>query len=144
MQNTLIQQETIGEINTLLIEELTINDEVLSASKEVEEYLSTYLYTEKPKTIGDNVEIREKSFKMTVFKKPLTVHFNVINYDFPNEFHLRDYIRKEMVDTECTSSFMRGLKRNTGFCNIISLSVKQRPTSKFSNNNNKNGIIRQI
>ena len=127
MQN--IEKET----NNIITEELAVNNDVLSACKDVENYLINYLYIDKPKSIFDSIEIREKHFAMTLFDEPLTVNFSITNYNFFNEKQLKEYIRKEIVDTESTSSLIRNSEtnRNTGFCDITFISLIYKPINKF-------------
>ena len=121
------------ETNNIITEELAVNNDVLSACKDVENYLINYLYIDKPKSIFDSIEIREKHFAMTLFDEPLTVNFSITNYNFFNEKQLKEYIRKEIVDTESTSSLIRNSEtnRNTGFCDITFISLIYKPINKF-------------
>lgn len=127
-----IENEVINDINRIILEELTVSNDVLSSEKLVKDYIINNIQSQEDNLFADGGATRNLSFSMKLFNDELNVHFNVINYNFKNESYYKQYLKKKDIDIDCTSVFRGFGSRFFAMCSISYISINFKPMPKFS------------
>lgn len=130
-KNFLIEEELKEEINCLILEELTVNDEVLKNSKIVEEYILNNIEGAKSSNFVNGGGKRDLDFSLKLFDNVLQVNFHVTNFNFKDKQYFNDYNKKYSLDLECKSVYNIIGKRTICLCFINYLSINFKPLPKF-------------
>lgn len=130
-KDLLLENELKEEINLLIVEELTVNDDVLEETQKVEEYITKNIQLIAPIDFANGGGKREMSFSMNMFDNNIKVNFSVVNYNFRDKQYFNEYNKKYSIDMESKSVY--NMIGNTPFClciiNYISIGFK--PLAKF-------------
>lgn len=127
-----IEQEVIGDVNRIILEGLTVSDDVLSSEKLVKDYIVNNIQSQEDKLFAYGGATRNLSFSMKLFNSQLNVHFNITNYNFKNELYYKQYIKKNDIDTDCTSVLKNFRSNIFVMCSISYISINFKPMPKFS------------
>lgn len=130
-KNLLIEEELKDEINSLILEELTVNDEVLKFSKMVEDYIIENIPQKRPFNFSNGGGKRELDFSLKLFDNNLKVNFHVTNFNFKDKQYFNDYNKRYSMDLECKSVYNMIGKRAICLCFISYLSIGFKPLAKF-------------
>ena len=109
-----------------------MSDEVLSSEKLVKNYIVNNIQSQEDSLFADGGATRNLSFSIKLFNDGLNVHFNVINYNFKNELYYKQYIKKNDINTDCTSVLKNFRDNIFAMCLISYVSINFRPMPKFS------------
>lgn len=129
--NLLIEREVREEINKYIIEALTVNDEVLEASKKVEDYILANIKNVKRIPFANGGGKRELSFSLQLFNDNISVAFNVTNFNFKDETYYNKYAKNHGVGVSSTSCYKRSRNIIFAMCNINYISFDFMPLGKF-------------
>lgn len=127
----LIEHKVRDDINAIIKESLTVNDEVLQSSDKISKYIIDGIKSQPSKIFANGGGEREISFQSKVFNDELKVFFNIRNFNFINMKYYREYIKKYSIDTLCTSVYKEAGKMKFALCNINYVSVGFEPFPKF-------------
>lgn len=130
-KNLLIEEELKNEINDLIIEELTVNDEVLDNSKIVEDYILKNIKGKDSYGFANGGGKRILNFSLKLFDNSLKVNFQVTNFNFKDKQYFKEYNEKYSTDLECSSVYNMIGKRAICLCFINYLSIGFKPLAKF-------------
>ena len=130
-KDLLIEEELKEEINSLILEELTVNDEVLKTSKMVEDYIIDNIPQKQPFNFSNGGGKRDLDFSLKLFDNVLKVNFHVTNFNFKDKQYFNDYNKKYSLDLECKSVYNMIGKRAICLCFINYLSIDFKPLPKF-------------
>lgn len=127
----LIEREVREEINKYIMESLTVNDEVLEASKKVEGHILENIKKVKSIPFANGAGRRELSFSLPLFNDNISVAFNVTNFNFKNETYYNKYAKNHGVGVSSTSCYKRSRNMIFAMCNINYISFDFMPLGKF-------------
>lgn len=126
----LLEWEVRGEINKIIVEELTVSDEVLKCSELIERRIIDNIAKQPEKTMGDGYAIRQMSFSEVIFGD-LKVNFGVENHNFLNRSYYNEYKKRHDTNMTCTSVYRRLGKKPFVMVNVYYISVGFEPLPKF-------------
>lgn len=129
--NLLIENEMKEEIYTLILEELTVNEEILSSSETVEKEIIGQAKKTNSLIFADGAGKRTFSFSKEVFDEKIKVHFNVVNYNFKDREYFKRYNEKNYLDLECKSVYNMIGNKYICICYINYASIDFKPLPKF-------------
>jgi len=127
----LIEEEIREEVNALILEELTVSDEVLESSENIEEYIFSNIYKQSGISFTDGGTERHFSFRLSVFNNTFEINFNVTNYNFRNESYYNVYIKKHNSNVQCGSSYQQIGNKTVAVMYLNFISINFKPLSKF-------------
>lgn len=131
MVGLITEKEAKNDINRLIVEELTVSEEVLSASKEVEEYILNNIQKQESDAFTNGGGKRKLSFSLNFFNDGIKAYFNVTNYNFINQSYYNSYRKKYNTNTTCTSSYNKSGRRVIVICWVTYISLDFKPLPKF-------------
>lgn len=126
-----IEQEVKEELNKYIVESLTVSDEVLSASKKVEEYILKHIQSQEAVSFADGGGKRNLSFTLPLFDDKLNVIFSVNNYNFINSTYYKNFTKNKGIDLSSGSSYNKIGKKIVAICFLNYLSLNFIPSAKF-------------
>ncbi len=126
-----IEDELKEEIYELILEELTVNDEVHFASKAIENEIIELSKKTSSEIFTDGGGKRVFNFSETIFKENIKVHFNIVNYNFKDGHYFKNYNDKNYLNLECKSVYNLIGKRPICICYINYASINFNPLPKF-------------
>lgn len=130
-KNLLIEEELKNEINQLILEELTVNNDVLENSKIVEEHILKNIVEKTSSNFANGGGKRILDFSLKLFNNSIKVNFHVTNFNFKDEQYFKEYDKKYSLDTESSSIYNMIGKRAICLCFINYLSIGFKPLAKF-------------
>lgn len=129
--NIEIERELRDEINCYITESLTVSDEVIDASKKVEEYINNNIKSVEAVSFADGGGRRELSFSLPLFNDKIKVMFIVTNFNFINKTYFNKFAKTHSVNTSCGSSYKKINGYIIAICNINYVSYSFKPLAKF-------------
>lgn len=131
MKNQLIENEVKEEINQYIVESLTVNDEVLHISEEVEKYIIDDIKQIDPISFCNGGGKREFNFQLDLFDDKIKCNFVITNFNFKDKQYYQEYIKKYSIDLECKSIYKKKNRFTFCVCYINYISVGFKPLKKF-------------
>lgn len=125
-----IIEETKQELNQLIMESLTVNDDVMQNVKEIEDYINKNIATSEIIKTYNGGSQRLLSFSHTLFND-LDCSINVECNNFKNEKYFKEYNKNNTINTECVSVFRQIRGRMLAIITIRYISINFKPLEKF-------------
>ena len=140
-----IEEELKNEINNIIIESQTINDDVMESASRIEEYILSHIKDgEIVKTYNGGTQ-RKIRFKIDIFLKDrenvedvrpkiyLQPTVTVNCHNFVNNKYFQTYNKNHIINTDCDSLYLQGVGAKSAFTNINInyISIGFKPLPKF-------------